>query len=818
MQQKTLSIFGMTCAACAKNVERAACKLNGVTEASVNFATEKLTVSFDESILSLDSVTLAVKNARYDARTSMHARAFNIQGMTCAACAKNIQRTASKLDGVIEADVNFAAEKLQVSYDPSAVSIVEVIRAVEKAGFRLIEEEAADAEAERKANEAREIWRRFVVSAIFTVPLFIISMVPMALEHIFGIHLPAQINPHNHPAANSIIQLLLTIPVMAANWKIYVRGFKAIAKRSPNMDSLIAKGTAAAFVYSLYLGWQNLFAGGHYEPYFEITGVILTLIVLGKYFENITKGKTGEAIKKLMGLAPKTAKIIRRGEEIEVYIDEVSVGDIIVVRPGEKMPVDGIVTEGETSVDESMLTGESMPVNKGVGDSIVGASINKNGSVKYRATKIGKDTALSRIIQLVEDAQGSKPPIAALADRICEKFVPAVIAIAILSGLAWYFLGGETMWFAMRIFITILVIACPCALGLATPTSIMVGTGKGAENGILIKGGESLETAHKVGTVVLDKTGTITEGKPHVTDIVAKGNLSADELLLLAASAENKSEHPLAQAIVNKCAEKGLALVEPARFNSITGQGIEAEIDGKRILIGNERMMGANSIDASEYSADCDALAEEGKTPMYVAIDGSLAGIIAVADIIKPTSKAAVSALQKMGLDVVMITGDNKRTAQAVAKQAGITSVLSEVLPQDKAEEIKKIQEKGGKVAMVGDGINDAPALARADVGIAIGTGTDVAIESADIVLMRGDLTGVSNAIVLSKKTIANIKQNLFWAFIYNMLGIPIAMGVWYIFGGLLLNPMIAALAMAASSVSVLSNALRLKRVRIAGK
>jgi len=745
----------------------------------------------------------------------MQTRTLNISGMSCAGCANNVEKTVGKLDGVIDASVNFAAEKLSVRYSPDVISIVEITKVVGKIGFGLLEEETVDVEAIRKAKETGDIWRRFVVSAIFTVPLFVISMTPMALEYVFGISLPDRINPKNHPAANSIIQLLLTIPVMLVNLKIYAKGIKAIAKRRPNMDSLIAKGTAAAFVYSLYLTWQNVFARGHYEPYFEIVGVILTLIVLGKYFENVSKGKTGEAIKKLMGLAPKTATVIRRGRETEVYIDEVVVGDIVVVRPGEKMPVDGVVTEGETSVDESMLTGESMPVNKGPGDGIVGASVNKNGSVKYRATKVGKDTALSRIIGLVEDAQNSKPPIAALADRICEKFVPAVIVIAILSGLAWYFLAGETLWFAMRIFITILVIACPCALGLATPTSVMVGTGRGAENGILIKGGESLETAHKVGTVVLDKTGTVTEGKPHVTDIVTKGDYRADELLLFAASAEKKSEHPLAQAIVDKAVNDGLALAESGRFDSITGQGVKAEIAGKCVLIGNRHLMNENAVDINACAADCDKLAEEGKTPMYVAIDGALAGIVAVADVIKPTSKAAVCALRKMGIDVVMMTGDNGRTARAVAKQAGIENVLSEVLPQDKAENVRKIQEKGGKVAMVGDGINDAPALVQADVGIAIGTGTDVAIESADIVLMRGDLTGVPKAIALSKKTMANIRQNLFWAFVYNVMGIPIAMGVWYAFGGPLLNPMIAAIAMAASSVSVLSNALRLKRARI---
>ena len=815
MEIMILNVSGMTCAACAKSVERTVKKLDGVTEGNVNFATEKLNLTFDKAKISIDDIISAVKKAGYGIEIPNISRVFKVEGMTCAACAKHVEKAAGKLNGVTSAAVNFAAEKLNVSYNPDVISIVEVLKSIEKAGYKALEEEELDLEAERKIKETKSIWRRFVISAIFTAPLFIISMTPMVLEYIFKIKLPAHINPMHYPVENAIIQLLLTIPVVIVNRRIYSRGFKALLKRSPNMDSLIAKGTAAAFVYSLYLTYLNIFAGAHYEPYFETTGVILTLIALGKYFETVTKGKTGEAIKKLMGLAPKTAKIMRNGEEVEVYIDEVSAGDIIVVRPGEKMPVDGIVTEGETAVDESMLTGESMPVSKTIGDSIVGASVNKNGSIKYKATKVGKDTALAQIIKLVEDAQSSKPPIAALADLICEKFVPAVIIIAILSAFGWYFVGGETVWFSMRIFITILVIACPCALGLATPTSVMVGTGKGAENGILIKGGESLETAHKIKTVVLDKTGTITEGKPHVTDIIAKGSVSAKEVLLLAASAERKSEHPLGEAIVNKGTEDKLSFIEPTKFNSVTGQGISAEIDGKDILIGNKKLMSENAVDMSVYSLDSDKLAEEGKTPMYIAINKELAGIIAVADIIKPSSKSAVESLQKMGIDVVMITGDNKRTAEAVAKQAGITKVLSEVLPQDKAENVKRLQANSVKVAMVGDGINDAPALAQADVGIAIGTGTDVAIESADIVLMRGDLRGVSSAIFLSKKTMTNIKQNLFWAFIYNIIGIPVAMGIWYALGGMLLNPMIAALAMGFSSISVLSNALRLKTVKI---
>jgi len=749
--------------------------------------------------------------------------------MTCAACAGGIEKILSSLDGVERASVNFASEKLEINYDSAAVSIVQVLAEIEKAGYKALEEESIDQEAQRKAREIKELWRRFMVSAMFTLPLFLIAMGPMVLEAL-GLMVPHMMiepsypatpeylfmwNPMHFPAHNAIVQLVLVIPVVLVNWRIYRRGFAAMKQLCPNMDSLIAKGTAAAFVYSLFLTWLNVFADGHYEPYYEITGVILTLIVMGKYMEQRTKGKTSEAIKKLVGLVPKTAKVIRAGQEREVYIDEVVVGDIVLVRPGEKMPVDGVVLQGETTVDESMLTGESMPVDKKAGDTVVGASINKNGSIQYRATRVGGDTALSQIIKLVEDAGSSKAPIAALADQISEKFVPAVIAIAVLSGLGWYFVGGESLWFAMRIFITILVIACPCALGLATPTSIMVGTGKGAENGILIKNGRSLEAAHKVKTVVLDKTGTITQGKPHLTDILSRGGFSRHEMLRLAASAEKLSEHPLAEAIVRSAEQAGLQLAEPSSFTAITGQGVKAYVEGRKILIGNLRLMSQNAVEVTAYQPECDALSEQGKTPMYVAVDGRPAGVIAVADVLKPTSKAAVATLREMGIDTVMLTGDNRRTAQAVAEQAGIERVRAGVLPGEKAEEVKALASAGKGVAMVGDGINDAPALVAADVGIAIGTGTDVAIESADIVLIRGDLTGVPSAITLSKKTMANIRQNLFWAFAYNVLGIPIAMGVWYAFGGPLLNPMIAALAMGLSSVSVLSNALRLRGVKI---
>ena len=581
------------------------------------------------------------------------------------------------------------------------------------------------------------------------------------------------------------------------------------------MDSLIAVGTSAALVQGIIMTIliatnQVDTQHGHPELYFETAAVILALIVLGKYLETLTKGKTSEAIKKLMGLAPKTALVVRNGKESEISIDEVVVGDIIVVRPGGKMPVDGVVIEGLTSVDESMLTGESIPVEKSVGDAIIGASINKNGTIRYKATKVGKDTALSQIIKLVEDAQGSKAPIAKMADIISGYFVPIVIAIAILSAIAWYF-AGQTGVFALTIAISVLVIACPCALGLATPTAIMIGTGKGAEHGVLFKSGTALETTHKLNTIVFDKTGTITEGKPKVTDIITAEGISETELLTLSASAEKGSEHPLGEAIVNSAEEKGLAFLKTETFNAIPGHGIEVTINGQHLLLGNKKLMDEWHIGLGNLASASDALASQGKTPMYIAKDGKIAGIIAVADTVKESSLRAIKKLHKMGIEVAMITGDNKRTAEAIAKQVGIDRVLSEVLPEDKANEVKKLQDEGKKVGMVGDGINDAPALAQADVGIAIGSGTDVAIESADVVLMRSDLMDVPTAVELSKSTIRNIKENLFWAFAYNILGIPFAMGVVYAFGGPLLSPVIAAAAMSFSSISVLLNALRLK-------
>ncbi|WP_286909855.1 heavy metal translocating P-type ATPase [Clostridium sp. UBA1652] len=817
MAIKSLKIEGMTCASCAKAVERASKKLQGVTEANVNFATEKLNIHFDETKVAVSDIQSAVEKAGYKAIIESSTKTLKIEGMTCAACAKNIEKVTKKLEGVIESNVNFATEKLNISYEASSVRISDIKKAIEKAGYKALEEESTtiDIDKERKEKEIKLLWKKFIVSAVFTVPLLIITMGHMFGER-FGFHLPEIINPMDNARNFGIIQLILVLPVMVAGYKFFTVGYKSLFRRSPNMDSLIAIGTSAAFLYGIFAIVQ-IYRGNvdyAYDLYFEAAGVIITLILLGKYLEAVTKGKTSEAIKKLMGLAPKTAIIIKDGKEIETPIDEVEVGDVIVVKPGEKMPVDGEVVEGITSVDESMLTGESIPVEKNIGDKIIGASINKNGTIKYKATRVGKDTALAQIIKLVEDAQGSKAPIAKLADIISGYFVPVVITISIVASLAWYFIGGETGIFALTIFISVLVIACPCALGLATPTAIMVGTGKGAEYGVLIKSGVALETAHKIKTIVFDKTGTITEGKPKVTDIVVSNGIDENKLLQLAASAEKGSEHPLGEAIVKDADEKELKILKLDFFKAIPGHGIEVKIDGKAILLGNRKLMIESNISLEDLEETSHRLASEGKTPMYISIDDKIAGIIAVADTVKENSKRAIEKLHDMGIEVAMITGDNKRTAEAIAKQVGIDRILAEVLPQDKANEVKKLQAEGKKVAMVGDGINDAPALAQADIGIAIGSGTDVAMESADIVLMRSDLMDVPTSIQLSKKTILNIKQNLFWAFAYNTLGIPVAMGILYIFGGPLLNPIFAAAAMSFSSVSVLLNALRLKRFK----
>ncbi|MBU3181208.1 heavy metal translocating P-type ATPase [Clostridium psychrophilum] len=805
MVNKTLNIEGMSCASCAKAIERVSKKLPGVEVASVNLATEKLKIVYDDSLIKLPDIQNAVEKAGYKILVQTTNKTLKLEGMSCASCAKNIERITRKLNGVIESNVNFATEKLTISFDPSLVKTNDIKKVIAKGGYKALEEESnIDIDKEKKEKEIKSLWNRFLISAIFGVPLLLVAMVPMFIM------LPESSNPMMHEKLYAILQLILVLPIMITGRRYFIVGFRSLARLSPNMDSLISMGASAAFLYSIFAVYEILIGNTGYEMYFESAGIILTLITLGKYLESVTKGKTSEAIKKLMGLQPKTAIILSGDKEVEISIDEVEVGDIVVVRPGEKMPVDGEVVLGTTSVDESMLTGESMPVEKSIGNKIIGASINKNGSIKFKATKVGKDTALSQIIKLVENAQGSKAPIAKMADIISGYFVPVVIGLALVSSLSWL-LAGQSGVFSLTIFISVLVIACPCALGLATPTAIMVGTGKGAEYGVLIKSGSALETAHKIQTIVFDKTGTLTEGKPKVTDIVTAKGIDEDYLLIIGATAEKGSEHPLGESIVNEAEKRKLELKKSAGFKAIPGLGIEVVINDNITLLGNKKLMEESHVSVQNFEKAADDFAKEGKTPMYIAINGSLSGIIAVADTVKKNSKKAIERLHSMGIEVAMITGDNKRTAGAIASQVGIDTILAEVLPEDKANEVKKLQAEGKKVAMVGDGINDAPALAQADIGIAIGSGTDVAMESADIVLMRSDLMDVATALQLSKKTITNIKQNLFWAFGYNILGIPIAMGVLHLFGGPLLNPIIAALAMSFSSVSVLTNALRLK-------
>lgn len=809
MKKTSMKIEGMSCSACANRIERVVNKLDGVEKGSVNFAAETLALEYNEEKVKLDEVEAAIEKAGFKVKKNIKDYTFKVEGMTCSACANRVEKVTQKIEGVESASVNFATEQLTVKLDADLASYGQIKSAVEKAGFQLISESDTVQPQEKKRDEATKLLTRFIVSLIFAIPLLIISM-----GHMVGMPLPHIIDPMMNPFNFAMIQLVLTLPVVVAGYKFYQVGLKNLIQLSPNMDSLIAIGTLTAFFYSVFGIYKIIQGDVSYAMhlYFESAAVILTLITLGKYLEAVSKGKTSQAIKALMGLAPKTAMIERNGRELEVPIEEVVVGDIVLVRPGEKLPVDGEVVEGSTAIDESMLTGESIPVEKTVGSLVIGASLNKTGFIKYKATKVGRDTALAQIVKLVEDAQGSKAPIAKMADIISAYFVPIVIGLAILSSITWV-LAGESGVFALSIFISVLVIACPCALGLATPTAIMVGTGKGTEYGVLIKGGEALETTHKLTTIVFDKTGTITEGKPKVTDIITT-TLSEEQLLRYAASAEKGSEHPLGEAIIRAATDRGYSLSELESFNAIAGHGIEVKIEGKQILLGNKKLMIEKTIDVTPLSKASDQLAYDGKTPMYMAIDGQLAGIIAVADTVKESSKKAIETLHNMGMKVAMITGDNQKTADAIARQVGIDLVLAEVLPADKANEVKKLQASGEKVGMVGDGINDAPALAQADIGIAIGSGTDVAIESADIVLMKSDLMDVSTAIKLSHATIRNIKENLFWAFAYNVLGIPIAMGVLHLFCGPLLNPMIAAAAMSLSSVSVLLNALRLRRFK----
>ncbi|WP_423217003.1 heavy metal translocating P-type ATPase [Streptococcus equinus] len=738
---------------------------------------------------------------------------FVIDGMTCAACAVTVENAVNKIDHVDSAVVNLTTEKMTVRYNPDLVSEEEIEKAVADAGYgaSVFDPATAKSQSERQSEATQNMWHKFLLSALFAVPLLYLSMGSM-----MGLWVPDVVSMDSHQLVFASVQLVLTLPVMYFGRRFYVNGFRSLIKGHPNMDSLVALATSAAFIYSLYGVYHIILGHAHHAHmlYFESVAVILTLITLGKYFETLSKGRTSDAIQKLVKLSAKTATVIRDGVEESVPIENVVIGDILLVKPGEKIPVDGRVVSGHSAIDESMLTGESIPVEKVTDDKVFGASINGQGSLTIQAEKVGDETLLAQIIKLVEDAQQTKAPIAKIADRVAGVFVPAVITIALMTFAFWYFVMGESFVFALQVAIAVLVIACPCALGLATPTAIMVGTGRGAENGILYKRGDVLENAHHIDTMVFDKTGTITQGKPQVVDVIT---YHGDEKSLLSkvASIEKYSEHPLSQAIVEKAVAEKLDFSEVENFTSLTGRGLQGEVAGQIFYIGNRRLMEELQVDLGASEAAVLAATQKGQTPIYVSANQQLLGVITVADLLKVDSKETVSKLQNKGIDVVLLTGDNSKTAQAIAKQAGIKTVISEVLPDQKSQAIKDLQSQGKQVAMVGDGINDAPALAVADIGIAVGSGTDIAIESADIILMKPEISDILKALSISHLTIKVVKENLFWAFIYNILAIPVAMGVLYLFGGPLLNPMIAGLAMGFSSVSVVLNALRLKYIKL---
>ncbi|MBU8771605.1 heavy metal translocating P-type ATPase [Cytobacillus oceanisediminis] len=803
MSQKeaTLKIAGMTCAACATRIEKGLKKIDGVEDANVNFALEKTNIKYDPDKTGTAKFKEKVESLGYNVVSEKVE--FDITGMTCAACANKIEKRLNKLDGVEKAGVNYAIETVLVEYNPEQVSVPEMKEAIKKLGYNLEQKkEKAGEQVDHRQKEIEKQQGKFLFSAILSFTL-LWAMVSH-FEFTSFVWLPDMF-------MNPWVQLALATPVQFVVGKqFYVGAYKALRNKSANMDVLVALGTSAAYFYSLYLSFASIGSDGHMvELYYETSAVLITLILLGKLFEAKAKGRSSEAIKKLMGLQAKNATVVREDQEMIIPIEEVLEGDIVYVKPGEKVPVDGEIVEGRSALDESMLTGESIPIDKTIGDSVIGSTINKNGFLKIKATKVGKDTALAQIIKVVEEAQGSKAPIQRLADVISGIFVPIVVGIAIIAFLVWFFyINPGDFADALEKFIAVLVIACPCALGLATPTSIMAGSGRAAEFGILFKGGEHLETTHRLDTVILDKTGTVTNGKPSLTDVILAEGIDENEFLTLVGTAERNSEHPLAEAIVEGIKEKGINLGSSEAFEAIPGFGIQSTVKGKQLLIGTRRLMAKYSVNVQEVLSKMENLEKQGKTAMLVAIDGSYAGMVAVADTIKDTSKEAIARLHKMGLEVVMITGDNTQTAKAIAEQVGIKKVIAEVLPEGKAEEVKKLQQAGKKVAMVGDGINDAPALATADIGMAIGTGTDVAMEAADITLIRGDLSSIADAIFMSKKTITNIKQNLFWALAYNVIGIPIAAAGF-------LAPWLAGAAMAFSSVSVVLNALRLQRIKL---
>ncbi|HFK1428385.1 heavy metal translocating P-type ATPase [Bacillus paranthracis] len=800
-KEVNLQISGMTCAACANRIEKGLKKVEGVHDANVNFALEKTKIIYDPQKTNPQQFKEKVESLGYGIVSDK--AEFTVSGMTCAACANRVEKRLNKLEGVNRATVNFALESATVDFNPDEINVNEMKSAITKLGYKLeVKSDEQDGSTDHRLQEIERQKKKFIISFILSFPLLWAMVSHFSFTSF--IYLPDML-------MNPWVQLALATPVQfIIGGQFYVGAYKALRNKSANMDVLVALGTSAAYFYSVYLSIQSIGSSEHMtDLYFETSAVLITLIILGKLFEAKAKGRSSEAIKKLMGLQAKTATVVRDGTEMKILIEEVVAGDIVYVKPGEKIPVDGEIVEGKSAIDESMLTGESIPVDKTIGDVVIGSTMNKNGFLKVKATKVGRDTALAQIIKVVEEAQGSKAPIQRVADQISGIFVPVVVVIAIITFAVWMiFVTPGDFGRALEKMIAVLVIACPCALGLATPTSIMAGSGRSAEYGILFKGGEHLEATHRLDTVILDKTGTVTNGKPVLTDVIVADGFNEEEILRLVGAAEKNSEHPLAEAIVEGIKEKKIDIPSSETFEAIPGFGIESVVEGKQLLIGTRRLMKKFNIDIEEVSKSMEELEREGKTAMLIAINKEYAGIVAVADTVKDTSKAAITRLKKMGLDVVMITGDNTQTAQAIAGQVGIEHVIAEVLPEGKAEEVKKLQAQGKKVAMVGDGINDAPALATADIGMAIGTGTDVAMEAADITLIRGDLNSIADAIFMSKMTIRNIKQNLFWALAYNGLGIPIAA-----FG--FLAPWVAGAAMAFSSVSVVLNALRLQRVKL---
>lgn len=820
--KKSYQLGGVSCQVCVNKIEKKLSKLDGMKEAVVNLSTEKLSVDYDESLLKDETITEVVKKLGYEIEEESDLKdvELDIDGISCQVCVNKIEKKVSKLNGVKSVIVNLANSRGKIVYDSDVIKLSEILEVMKKMGYTGTkhEESSENLKDKEKEEHLKREFLEFKIAIVFSAVVFYIAMGTMV-----GLPVPSIISPDINPLNFAIIQFILALPVVYIGRRFYTVGIKQLFMRSPSMDSLIATGTGSALLYSIYGTFKIAEGNYHYvhSLYYESAVVILALILLGKYLEGVSKGKTSEAIKKLMSLKSKKANLVRNGEIVQVDIEEVEKGEILLVKPGESIPVDGKVIDGNSTVDESMLTGESIPIDKAAGDIVYGASINKNGSLKIEATAVGKDTVISKIIKLVENAQGSKAPIAKIADKVSAYFVPIVMIIATAAGIIWYYLGSRGIVeinntpsiFALTIFISVMVIACPCSLGLATPTAIMVGTGRGAELGILIKSGEALEKAHKVNTVVFDKTGTLTEGKPKVTDILTMEGYKENDTLQIAGALELHSEHPLGEAIVEEAKNRGLIFPQVNDFISITGQGVYGKIEESEVLIGNVKLMKAKNIEIT-MKKELDELASQGKTPMYMAIDGKFLGIIAVADVMKEEAVDTIKELKERGYKIGMITGDNKITAEAIGKQVGIDMIFAEVTPEDKYLKVKELQEEGYNVAMVGDGINDSPALVQADVGIAIGGGTDIAMESADIVLMKRNLKDVLTAMDLSNATIRNIKQNLFWAFIYNTLGIPIAAGVLYPFTGHLLNPMIAGGAMAMSSVSVVTNALRLKNFK----